>query len=155
MTIKRNNASIIRQISTEFSIFTNTLGLSDKILAETNQLLRLWGMTALQYHALKFIYVNETDNKGLSSSEIGQSLYTRVPDVTRLLDRLADKGWVTRERDKHNRRVVRTSLTQIGCELVESAAMPLKDLELKQLDHLTELDKKNLLKLLKKAVNPV
>jgi len=87
----------------------------------------------------------------LSSREIGQGLNTRVPDVTRLLDRLADKGWVIRERDLENRRVVRTRLTKIGKELVESVANPIKELQIELLKHLSKQEREDLAGLLVKA----
>ena len=135
----------------ETEIFRSAIRLGDKNLTETNKLLSIWGMTTLQYNALQVIY-DSTKDVGLPSKEIGQNLYTRVPDVTRLLDRLADKGWVLRERDPDNRRIVRTRLTEIGKELVESAHAPKLELESKQLEHLTLEEKQDLSRLLRKAL---
>lgn len=137
----------------ESSIFLNAVKLTDKTLAETNQLLSIWGMTILQYNALRVLYEKDTNNEGLPSKEIGQGLYTRVPDVTRLLDRLADKGWITRERDTINRRVVRSRLTNIGIELLESAYKPVQELESQQLALLTKEEKETLDMLLSKAIS--
>ena len=140
----------------EAEIFKNTIMLGDKNLSQINKLLSIWGMTSLQYNALWVIYYNSKHNskdRGLSSKEIGSELYTRVPDVTRLLDRMAHKGWVTRERDPENRRIVRTCVTQIGKELVESAHGPLLELESKQLGHLTTNEKSELSRLLNKALS--
>ena len=140
-------------VKIETDIFMNATKLSDKTLAEANQLLSIWGMTVLQYNALRVIYIKDINSQGLPSKEIGQSLYTRVPDVTRLLDRLADKGWIIRERDTINRRVVRSRLTTIGSELVESADKPLQELETQQLDALTKEEKETLAQLLSKALS--
>lgn len=136
----------------ETEIFKATIMLGDNNLTETNKLLSIWGMTSLQYNALWVIYKSSED-EGLPSKDIGRKLYTRVPDVTRLLDRMTDKGWVTRERDPENRRVVRTKITQIGTELVESAHAPLLELESKLLDHLTKEEKQELSRLLGKALS--
>ena len=125
--------------------------LSDNTLAAKNDLLKLWGMTFLQHNALQVLYENDTHLTGLSSREIGQNLNTRVPDVTRLLDRLADKGWVVRERDTNNRRVVRTRLTQEGMDLVKSAANPMRELQKELLNHMTKQEKENFAGLLKQA----
>jgi len=152
MSNNRKRTALIGALKIETEIFTSAVKLSDKTLAEANQLLSIWGMTVLQYNALRVLYVKDTANEGLPSKEIGRRLYTRVPDVTRLLDRLADKGWLTRERDPINRRVVRSRLTKIGAELVESIYMPLQELESKQLATLTEEEKKTLATLLNKAL---
>lgn len=149
---KRKRTALIGSLNVEADIFTGSVNLSDKMLAEANKLLSIWGMTTLQYNALRVIYVKDGNDEGLSSKEIGQRLYTRVPDVTRLLDRLADKGWITRERDAINRRVVRSRLTLIGIELVESVYLPLQELESKQLSQLTREEKGLLVELLNKAL---
>ncbi len=153
MSSKRKRQALIGKISTEAEIFSASVKLSDQMLNEANQLLSVWGMTTLQYNALRVLYVKDSENQGLPSKEIGQRLFTRVPDVTRLLDRLAEKGWVTRERDPNNKRVVRTQLTNIGIELVESAFLPLQELESKQLDHMNDVQKAQLAALLTKALN--
>ena len=119
---------------------------SDQMLSEMNQLFSIWGMTALQHNALRVLYENETE-EGLASKELGKQLYTRVPDVTRLLDRLADKGWLVRERDPNNRRVVRARLTAIGEELIASITAPLKELEARQLEQFSLEDKRELIRL--------
>jgi len=152
MSSNRKRQALIGTISTEAQIFSASVKLSDQMLSEANQLLSVWGMTPLQYNALRVLYVKDNQDNGLPSKEIGQRLYTRVPDVTRLLDRLAEKGWVTRERDPNNKRVVRTRLTDIGIKLVESAFMPLQDLESKQLAHMSEDEKQKLSELLLKAL---
>ena len=153
MPSKHKRTALIGDETLESKIFVSATQLSDQFLAETNQLLSVWGMTALQYNALKVLYVEDSEDVGLPSREIGQRLYTRVPDVTRLLDRLADKGWVTRKRDEINRRVVRTRLTQIGIELVESIYRPLAALEEERFDQLSDEEKIMLKKLLNKASN--
>ena len=159
MSNTRKRSALIAKMEIETEIFINALKLSDKALSEINQLLSIWGMTLLQYNALRVLYVEESvedstseNNKGLPSKVIGQKLYTRVPDVTRLLDRLAKKGWITRERDSINRRVVRSRLTDIGIELVESIVKPLQELESQQFSSLSEEEKEVLVSLLSKAL---
>ena len=139
--------------SVEAGIFITATSYSDQALAEYNELLSIWGMTPLQYNALSVLYAEDRENIGLPSKEIGSRLTTRVPDVTRLLDRMVDKCWITRERDTVNKRVVRSKLTEIGIELVESAHLPMIELESKQLSHLSEDEKKSLSELLTKALN--
>ena len=134
--------------SIEADIFRETVSYSDQALTAINKLLSIWGMTALQHSALKVIYVHDTEDIGLPSGEIGKHLVTRVPDVTRLLDRMADKGWLVRERDATNRRVVRAKLTEIGIQLVESVHTSMEALEKEQLAHMTDSDKRELKRLL-------
>ena len=153
MSNQRKRKALIGKVTAEAEIFKAAMSYSDQTLTEVNELLAIWGMTPLQYNALRVLYTEDKEDIGLPSKEIGSRLYTRVPDVTRLLDRMVDKGWITRERDLVNKRVVRSRLTDIGIELVESAYKPLIELETKQLNHLSEEEKKSLLDLLNKALN--
>ncbi len=152
MSNQRKRKAQIGNVSIESEIFTTATSFSDQTLAQVSELLSIWGMTPLQYNALRVIYVEDKQDIGIPSKEIGSRLYTRVPDVTRLLDRMVDKGWITRERDKINKRVVRSRLTDIGMKLVESAHAPLVELETKQLSHLSDAEKQTLSELLKKAI---
>ncbi|WP_299871246.1 MarR family winged helix-turn-helix transcriptional regulator [uncultured Cocleimonas sp.] len=151
MSKNHNRKADIAKPHLEEEIFMSAIALGDRALAESNKLLSIWGMTALQYNALKVLYVEDSKGEGLPSMEIGQRLYTRVPDVTRLLERMVDKGWVTRERDLVNKRVVRSKLTDIGIQLVESAYLPLRESDSKQLEQLTDEEKTELARLLNKA----
>jgi len=152
MSNQRKRKAQIGKISIEADIFKAANSYSDQTLAEAHELLSIWGMTPLQYNALQVIYTEDKEDIGLPSKEIGARLYTRVPDVTRLLERMVDKGWITRERDSVNKRLVRARLTDIGMELVESAYAPLAELESKLLNHLSDAEKQTLSKLLIKAL---
>ncbi|MEE9327887.1 MAG: MarR family transcriptional regulator [Cocleimonas sp.] len=152
MQNKRTRKALIGTVKTETDIFVSATKLSDHFLSEANKLLSIWGMTTLQYSALRVLYVKDSADEGLPSKEIGKRLFTRVPDVTRLLDRMVEKGWVSRERDAVNRRIVRTRLTEVGIDLVESAYAPLMELESKQLLHMSSEEKETLSRLIKKAL---
>ena len=153
MPNQRKRKALIGIVNFESEIFKSATSLSEQSLTNATELLSIWGMTTLQYNALHTIYVKDIDDTGISSKEIGAGLYTRVPDVTRLLDRMVDKGWITRERDPQNKRVVRSRLTDIGVELVESAHLPMIELETNQLNHLSDDEKKALFELLNKVLS--
>ena len=154
MSNTRTRTAQISEEVLDCEIHRGVIALGDQSLAEASKLLKIWGMTVLQYDALRVLYVLDANDEGLPSGEIGKNVYTRVPDVTRLLDRLEDKGWIARERDEKNRRVVRVRLTGLGIELVESAYLPLRELEAQQLERLTQDEKQELQSLLNKALNP-
>jgi DNA-binding MarR family transcriptional regulator len=50
----------------------------------------------------------------LTCGEIAERMIVRDPDITRLLDRLETRGFVTRTRDTTDRRVVRTAISPAG-----------------------------------------
>jgi DNA-binding MarR family transcriptional regulator len=63
--------------------------------------------------------------EGLRCGTISERMVTRVPDVTRLVDRLEGLGLVRRERAEGDRRVVEVSITKRGLEVLAGLDEPL------------------------------
>ena len=80
------------------------------------QLLKPAGITLAQYNVLRILRGAEPD--GLCRNELRDRLLTRMPDVTRLLDRMEEAGLVTRARDDDDRRLVTTRITARGRHVV-------------------------------------
>ena len=80
------------------------------------ELLKPWGITGTQYNALRILRGAGED--GLCRNEIRDRLIARVPDATRLLDRLEELKLVTRVRGE-DRRFVQTRITRAGLELLD------------------------------------
>ena len=78
--------------------------------------LRPHGLTPTQYNVLRIL--RGAGPTGLCRNELGERLVTPVPDVTRLLDRMAEQKLIARQRSDEDRRLVRTYLTPKGLELV-------------------------------------
>jgi len=76
---------------------------------QVEQALKPYDLTATQYNVLRIL--NGARPDGLCGTDIGGRLISRVPDVTRLLDRMAGAGLIERERDPQNRRFVTAHLT--------------------------------------------
>lgn len=87
------------------------------------QLLRPAGVTLAQYNVLRILRGAEPD--GLCRNALRDRLLTRMPDVTRLLDRMEEAGLVRRARETEDRRMVRTHLTAAGRALVDSLDAPI------------------------------
>ena len=51
-------------------------------------------------------------------SEVGERMVRRVPDVTRLLDRLEETGFIARARGGEDRRYVTTRITPKGLDVL-------------------------------------
>ncbi|MCA9578311.1 MAG: MarR family transcriptional regulator [Polyangiales bacterium] len=118
-------------------LFKALVRASDRQVSETNTLCQEFGITASQYNVLRILYVNDP-GIGLSCSRIGERLISRVPDITRLLDRLENAELVERCRCEGDRRIVRTRLSAKGRELVERIDAPLLALHDKLSEGLTE-----------------
>ena len=74
------------------------------------------GITGTQYNVLRILRGAGPD--GLCRSEIGERMVRRVPDVTRLLDRLEETGFIGRSRGGEDRRYVTTRITPKGLEVL-------------------------------------
>ena len=93
-----------------------------KGLHRAEQVLKPHGLTTTQYNVLRILNGAEPD--GLCGTEIGDRLLAQVPDVTRLLDRIAAAGLIVRERDPNNRRFVTARLTDAGrAKLLETTPL--------------------------------
>lgn len=94
------------------------------------------GLTPSQYNVMRIL--RGAAPRALTCGEISDRLVTPGPDVTRLLDRLEDKGWVARVRDSDDRRVVRTCITAAGLDMVNALDGPVRDWLSRSLGHLSE-----------------
>lgn len=93
----------------------------------------------------------EQGRDALPCGEIGGRLVTRVPDVTRLIDRLVADGLVERMRLPEDRRVVLAKITSEGMAALRALDRPVIDLHRDTLGHLTRAELKELNRLLVKA----
>ncbi|MGF1573405.1 MAG: MarR family winged helix-turn-helix transcriptional regulator [Sumerlaeia bacterium] len=75
------------------------------------------GVTMTQYNALRIL--KGAGEEGLPCREVGNRMVKRVPDVTRLLDRLEKQELITRKRVETNRRIVMSKITPKGEELIQ------------------------------------
>lgn len=86
--------------------------------------------------------------------EIRRRMVNRVPDVTRLLDRLEQRKLVRRERCASDRRVVFCHITEKGLKAIAGLDSTTLQLHTTQLSHLTPEELRQLSALLEKARKP-
>jgi DNA-binding MarR family transcriptional regulator len=86
------------------------------LMDEFERLLRPYGITATQYNVLRILRGSEPH--GLSRNELRDRMLTRMPDVTRLLDRMEEAGLVARVRGEADRRLVTTRITSSALKLL-------------------------------------
>lgn len=109
------------------------------------------GISGPQYNVLRILRGH--GKRGLACSEIGEQMITRMPDVTRLVDRLEKAGLVRRCRTAEDRRVVLNSITAEGLALLSRLDRPVQALHQETLGHLTQAELAQLSRLLEKARN--
>ena len=83
---------------------------------EVDQFLKPYGITGTQYNVLRILRGAEPD--GLCRNEVRDRMLTRMPDMTRLLDRMEEAGLVVRTRERDDRRMVLTQISPKGRELL-------------------------------------
>jgi DNA-binding MarR family transcriptional regulator len=83
---------------------------------EVERFLKPYGITATQYNVLRILRGAEPD--GLCRNEVRDRMLTRMPDMTRLLDRMEEAGLVVRSRERDDRRMVLTRISAQGRQLL-------------------------------------
>ena len=96
----------------------NIVRTSAVLMDRVEQMLRPYGITATQYNVLRILRGSEPD--GLCRNDLRDRMLTRMPDVTRLLDRMEEAGLVERERGSEDRRLVTTRITKKAAELLST-----------------------------------
>jgi MarR family transcriptional regulator, organic hydroperoxide resistance regulator len=99
------------------------LRTADRLQTRFAEWLKPHGLSPTQYNALRILRGAGPD--GLPCSQISERMLTHDPDITRLIDRLEKRGWVARNRDKRDRRVVRARVTPEGLDLLAELDGPL------------------------------
>jgi len=73
-------------------------------------------LTVPQYNVLRILRGSHPTR--LTSSDVGERMIARDPDVTRLVDRLVTRGLVARLRNRQDRRIVEVGVTDKGLALL-------------------------------------
>lgn len=113
---------------------------------EVADLLRPAGLTPPQYNVLRIL--RGARGAALTCGEIGERLITRVPDVTRLLDRLERRGLVHRSRSSSDRRVATVEITSSGVATLAPLDAAMAALHRRQFERLSADDRDRLVSLL-------
>jgi len=99
-----------------------------------NEVLRPHGITELQYNVLRILRGAGPD--GWCGREISERLVSKVPDVSRLLDRMEGMQLLRRERDATDRRHVTARITPKGLRVLDEATPELDAFERERFGHL-------------------
>lgn len=118
----------------------------DAVVAKFQELLRGYDISYTQYTVLNALV--EAGEEGLRTQKLGTRLLTRLPDITRLVDRLVRDGLVERNRWDQDKRVVYVSITEAGEELLEELAEPFDALQGEMFGHLSDAKQLQLNRLL-------
>jgi DNA-binding MarR family transcriptional regulator len=138
--------------SLEQEVFLNLWRTYDRLRRLEDDLFGPHDLTAQQYNALRLlrgVYPNK-----LRTLDLAARLVSRAPDITRLLDKLEQRGLIVRTRPPENRREVWVGVTAAGLALLRELAAPVRACHARQLGHLSGAQLEALVELLRCARAP-
>lgn len=143
--------------SAEVEAYLNLMRSASALSGPIERLLATRSLSPSAYNVLRILRgsllssPDPASHPGRRCVEIGRELVTRVPDVTRLVDRLERQGHVERRRCPRDRRVVYIRITRKGLATLAALDEPLRRLHRAQLAHMTRSELAALSRLLVKA----
>ncbi len=138
--------------SLEEEALLNLLRTADCIERAFHLKTRDWGVTSTQYNVLRILRGAHPD--GLTCSAIGSRMITAEPDITRLLARLKALKLIRQHRDRNDRRVVWTRISDAGLELLRKMDPVTLAAPIELLGHLDSAQLAQLIGLLEAARKP-
>jgi len=138
--------------SPEEEAVLNLRRTSDFLERSFQHKLRPWGITATQYNVLRIL--RGAGSEGLACAAIGKRMITAEPDITRLLGRLKALKLVRQHRDRQDRRVVCTQISEAGLELLRSMDPMIERAPTELLGHMSTAQLAQLTRLLELARTP-
>ncbi len=135
----------------EQEAYLNILRTASVLGEDVLALLKQHGLSEATYNALRILRGSDEVGKACNCSQIAADMVARVPDITRIVDRLEQAGLATRARVSDDRRVVLVRITRAGGELLAKIDEPLLKVHAAQLGHLSRAELERLSELLVKA----
>jgi DNA-binding MarR family transcriptional regulator len=135
--------------SLEEEAFLNLLRTSDCLRRGFHRKTRGWGLTSTQYNVLRIL--RGAQPAGLACAAIGARMVAADPDITRLLARLKGLKLIRQHRDRHDRRVVWTRISDAGLELLRAMDPVVQRVPVEMLGHLSRAELTETIRLLELA----
>lgn len=124
----------------------------DRLHALEQELFARYELTPQQYNALRLLRAAHPG--ALRTTDLAARLVSRALDITRLLDKLAERRLVDRRRSEAKHREVHVSISPPGAALLDELHEPLRACHARQLGHLTRGQLRDLTALLRAARLP-
>jgi DNA-binding MarR family transcriptional regulator len=117
----------------EEDVYVELLRTSDILSRGIAQVMKKADLSSTQYNVLRIL---RGAPEGLPCGEVANRLITRDPDITRMLDRLEQRGLISRSRATKDRRMVMARITREGLRLLARLDVPVQQAHIRQLGHL-------------------
>jgi DNA-binding MarR family transcriptional regulator len=138
--------------SLEQEVFLSLWRTYDRLRSLEEELFGRFELTPQQYNALRLL--GSVHPQKIRTLDLAARLVSRAPDITRLLDKLEQRGLIVRDRPADNRRVVDIGITKAGLALLQELREPLRTCHARQLGHLAQKELSELAALLRAARQP-
>ncbi|MBI1290991.1 MarR family transcriptional regulator [bacterium] len=116
--------------------FVSLIKTNDMVVAAEESVFRQAGITFTQYNVLRILRGSHPD--GLPVMEVGSRMLSRVPDVTRLLNRMERNGLIERHRGKVDRRSIIVRLSAKGMDSVNGLDPVVSEMQRRLFDGLSD-----------------
>ena len=103
------------------------LRTADDSKRHVGEVLEPAGVTLQQYNVLRIL--RGSGEEGLPTLTVAERMIERTPGVTRLIDRMEKKGWVTRRRCTEDRRRVWCNITPEGLAMLDGLDRPIEGID--------------------------
>lgn len=104
--------------------FVNIIYTGSWLVSRFNQVLKPYGISEPQYNVLRIL--KGQNGKCMPLYEIQDRMVQRMSNVSRLIDKLLEKGYVLRSERKDNRRMVDIQITDKGLKLIDELDAPIE-----------------------------
>jgi DNA-binding MarR family transcriptional regulator len=138
--------------SPEQEVYLTLWRVYDRLRAVEAEVLDRWQLSAQQYNVLRLLQAAHPQPQ--PTLKVAARLISRAPDITRMVNKLAARGLIRRQRSTADRRTSLLALTPAGLDLLEAIAEPLRAGHVRQLGHLAPAEMRTLTRLLRKAGRP-
>jgi DNA-binding MarR family transcriptional regulator len=132
--------------SPEQEAFLGLVRTAAALSDDFEKVLRPAGVTFAQYNVLRILL--GAGATGRCRNDLRDRMLTRMPDMTRLLDRMEAAGLVERARDSEDRRMVTTRITTEGRRILAKLDGPVSEEHRRRFAHLDEGQLRTLTELL-------
>lgn len=122
------------------------LRTTDRVRRRIQEIVEPFGVTLQQYNVLRIL--RGAGEEGLPTLAIAHRMLEQTPGITRLIDRLEAKGWVARQRQQGDRRLVICRITTSGLEILARLDEPVANADEMLTDILSESECQALIALL-------
>lgn len=119
---------------------------------ELEQILKPEKISLAQYNVLRIL--RGAEPHGLCRNEVRDRMLSRMPDMTRLLDRMEGAGLVVRARSQSDRRLVTTRITGRAMQVLERVGDAVTEEHRRRFSSLSKSEIRTLIGLLERVREP-